>query len=181
LRQRTGSGSCRRERGASAVEMAIILPLLLALAFGIIDFGFVMNDWISVRQGGREGLRQAIVDSSPLPPNGVSWGCPIVAPSLPAPGSDAESIVCYTKARVGLDPTKTRVKILFNPPYQNGQPVLICVQHATSSVTGAYLKVLSGKVLSTKVESLIEQDEPTFTAPFSETPLTAWPASCNTL
>lgn len=169
-----------RQRGSASVETAIILPLILALVFGIIDFGFVFNDWISVRQGGREGLRQAIVDSSPPGPSGV-WSCPIVASSTPAVGSDAHSIVCYTKARIGLDPAKTRVKIFFTSPYKAGQPVKVCVQYAASSLTGAFARLLSGQVLTTQVESLIEQDQTTFTTPFEETPLTTWPASCNSL
>ncbi|TYL51631.1 hypothetical protein FXB39_07505 [Nocardioides sp. BGMRC 2183] len=49
------------ERGAAAVEFALILPVLLLLVFGIINFG----DMLSVRQGvsqaAAEGARAAAV------------------------------------------------------------------------------------------------------------------------
>src|SRR2546421_10205254 len=67
----------RDDRGAVLVEAALLLPFLFALLFGIIDFGFTFNDWISVRQGGRDGMRQLIVDTTPAPPTPPgSWSCP---------------------------------------------------------------------------------------------------------
>ncbi|HEX5437017.1 MAG TPA: TadE family protein [Gemmatimonadaceae bacterium] len=49
----------RRTHGTAMVEFAIVLPLLLMLVFGIIDFGrafFLMNNLTSaVREGGRYG------------------------------------------------------------------------------------------------------------------------------
>ena len=171
----------RSERGAALVEAAVALPLLLSVLFGIIDFGSVSNDWISVRQGARDGLRQAIVNTRPAGPNGGVWGCPIVATTAPVVGSDAERLVCFTKDRVGLDQNMTRVKILFAAPYKAGQPVKICVQYTASSLTGFYSPLLNNKVLNTQAESLIEQDQASFVSPFEETSLTGWPASCNTL
>ena len=49
----------RRDAGASAVEMAIVLPLLVALVFGIIDFGRMLNAEIELSQAAREGVRLA--------------------------------------------------------------------------------------------------------------------------
>jgi len=54
-------GRCWRQRdaGASAVEMAIVLPVLVLLAFGIIDFGRMLNAQIQLSQAAREGVRLA--------------------------------------------------------------------------------------------------------------------------
>jgi Flp pilus assembly protein TadG len=49
----------RRDAGASAVEMAIVLPVLVLLAFGIIDFGRMLNAQIQLSQAAREGVRLA--------------------------------------------------------------------------------------------------------------------------
>ena len=46
-----------RQDGAAAVEMALLLPLLLAIVFGIIEFGFLFNAQISLTQAVREGVR----------------------------------------------------------------------------------------------------------------------------
>ncbi|GGI71605.1 TadE/TadG family type IV pilus assembly protein [Pseudarthrobacter scleromae] len=51
----------QKERGAVAVEMAIVLPLLLMLLIGIIEFGRVFNVQISLSQAAREGARHAAV------------------------------------------------------------------------------------------------------------------------
>ena len=48
--------SCN-ERGAAAVEFALVLPLLLLLLGGIIDFGFALNTQISLTHAAREGVR----------------------------------------------------------------------------------------------------------------------------
>ena len=55
-----------RDRGAAAVEFALLLPMLLLLLFGIIDFGRALNAQITLTQAAREGARIASVA-----PNGV--------------------------------------------------------------------------------------------------------------
>ncbi|BCW59687.1 MULTISPECIES: TadE family protein [Micrococcaceae] len=50
-----------RERGAAAVEMAIVLPLLLLILLGIMEFGRAYNVQVSLTQAAREGARYAAV------------------------------------------------------------------------------------------------------------------------
>src|SRR5438309_624659 len=129
---RVRSSRARGDRGAVLVEAAFMLPFLFALLFGIIDFGFTFNDWISVRQGGRDGLRQVIVKTNPTNPAGGAWACPEGAGG-PAAGTDAQAIMCFTKLRVGNDQTKTAVKLYFDTAagatFSAGKPVKICVQY----------------------------------------------------
>lgn len=47
------------DRGAAAVEFALLLPLLLLIVFGIIDFGRALNAQITLTQAAREGARVA--------------------------------------------------------------------------------------------------------------------------
>lgn len=49
------------ERGAAAVEFAFILPVLLLLIMGIMEFGFLFNQQISASNAAREGARYAAV------------------------------------------------------------------------------------------------------------------------
>jgi len=57
-----------RERGATAVEFALLLPMLLLLVFGIVDFGRALNAQITLTQAAREGARLAALNQ----PNVVS-------------------------------------------------------------------------------------------------------------
>ncbi|MBD1537476.1 pilus assembly protein [Arthrobacter sp. S13_S34] len=53
--------SKRKEKGAVAVEMAIVLPLLLLILLGIVEFGRVFNVQVSLTQAAREGARYAAI------------------------------------------------------------------------------------------------------------------------
>lgn len=45
----------RRERGAALVEMALVLPLLVVLAFGVIDLGRLLFTQIALHEAAQEG------------------------------------------------------------------------------------------------------------------------------
>jgi Flp pilus assembly protein TadG len=51
----------RGDRGAAAVELALILPVLLLIIFGIIDMGRMLNAQITTNQAAREGARVAML------------------------------------------------------------------------------------------------------------------------
>ena len=49
------------ERGAAAVEFALVVPILLLLLFGIIDYGYMLSYRQGLSQGAAEGARKAAV------------------------------------------------------------------------------------------------------------------------
>lgn len=51
----------RQERGAELIEMALVLPLLLLIIMGIIDFGFMFREMNVVTNAAREGARTGIL------------------------------------------------------------------------------------------------------------------------
>lgn len=55
----------RWERGTAVVEMAAVLPLLLLLVLGILDFGRVLNYTNDATHLATSGARWAIVDVNP--------------------------------------------------------------------------------------------------------------------
>jgi Flp pilus assembly pilin Flp len=97
-----------RDRGAAAVEFALLLPVVLLLLFGIVDFGRALNAQITITQAAREGARlgalgvapatvvtktqAAATGLSPVPTVNTGTACPVGA----AAGVDAVVIVSYT-------------------------------------------------------------------------------------
>lgn len=58
-------GSSRQERGAAAVEFAILLPILVVIIFGSIAFGIAFSKLETYISAAREGARYAAVHCQP--------------------------------------------------------------------------------------------------------------------
>ena len=67
LRWPVARDAARREAGQELVEFALILPLLLLLFFGIIEFGRAILAYNTIANAAREGARQGIVDPNAGP------------------------------------------------------------------------------------------------------------------
>jgi Flp pilus assembly protein TadG len=55
------------DSGASAVEFALVVPLLLLLVFGIINFGIIFSQQLTLNNAVREGARRAVVNDPGSP------------------------------------------------------------------------------------------------------------------
>jgi Flp pilus assembly protein TadG len=53
--------SLRSERGAELIEFALVLPLLLFVILGLVDFGFMFQRFEVVTNAAREGARMAVL------------------------------------------------------------------------------------------------------------------------
>lgn len=53
------------ERGAVAVEMALLLPILLLMVLGTIEFGRALNAQITLTHAAREGVRVMAITGDP--------------------------------------------------------------------------------------------------------------------
>lgn len=51
----------KQNRGQAVVETAMIMPILILLLFGIVEFGQVINQYIVLTAAAREGARTAAV------------------------------------------------------------------------------------------------------------------------
>lgn len=54
----------KNKSGQALVEFSIILPLILALILGMIEFGWIFNGKITVTSAAREGARVAVIYES---------------------------------------------------------------------------------------------------------------------
>ncbi len=106
------------QRGAAAVEFALILPLLLSMLLGVIDFGMAFGQSVSLQGAARASARQ-----------GVTQG---------------DVIVSANQARGLLDDTKLQVKFAVDTSAGAPGLMVVCLRYPQSSLTGFYDWVLDG-------------------------------------
>jgi Flp pilus assembly protein TadG len=63
----------RDECGTALVEFALVLPVLVLILFGVLDFGKAYNYWIDETHLASEGARYASVDQNPDPNNATNF------------------------------------------------------------------------------------------------------------
>lgn len=51
----------KNDNGQAIVEMVLILPFLLLLIMGMVEFGWILNGEITITAAAREGARTAII------------------------------------------------------------------------------------------------------------------------
>ena len=60
----------RNEKGQTMVEFTLVLPVLLVVLFGIIQFGIVFSNYVALTDAVRAGARTAAVSRSAVDPVG---------------------------------------------------------------------------------------------------------------
>jgi TadE-like protein len=152
-----------RERGASIVEFALVLPLFVALVMGIVDFSINFTNVSSVRQATREGARRATVGD----PSDST--CSLVGLNDDQESSMSGRLLCSVHDSAAVIGTVTRTKIVFPSNYETGKEALMCTQYQVQSVTGFFKPLLTGRYSNVKTQMRIERVE-TGIANLAETP-----------
>ena len=83
------------ERGAVAVEFALVVPLLLMVIFAIVEFGLIYNAQIQVTAAAREGARAAAL-GAPLADSRATAvaAAPALSPALTAANVSVTPATC---------------------------------------------------------------------------------------
>ncbi|MEA3338815.1 MAG: TadE family protein, partial [Chloroflexota bacterium] len=58
--RRETSRDGERRKGQGIVEFALVLPILLLLLFGIIEFGRIFQAWLTIENAARQAARFAV-------------------------------------------------------------------------------------------------------------------------
>ena len=103
-------------KGAAVVELAVVLPLLLTLVFGIIEFGWVFMVRETLVNASREGCRVAILQGSTQ--------------------QDVMNQVAASMAGPGL--TNYFVEITNSTPTNPNETVTVLIPYADVSLLGGF-------------------------------------------
>jgi Flp pilus assembly protein TadG len=93
----------KNQRGAAAVEFALLLPLLVAIVFGISQFGIAFNNWIVITNAAREGARLASVEGT------LSEASKAIVMSYASPGDIISVNATYASGTGKGKPVKVEV------------------------------------------------------------------------
>lgn len=103
------------ERGAVAAEFALLLPVLLLILFGIMEFGFLMYGREVVTNATREGARAGIIAATP--PVSIGAMQTVVLGYLPGTGVSPASITFGPGVCCGGTGTPVTVAVTYNYPW----------------------------------------------------------------
>ncbi|HEX2947182.1 MAG TPA: TadE/TadG family type IV pilus assembly protein [Clostridia bacterium] len=113
----------KTQKGQSLVETALMLPVILLLLLGIIDFGLLFNNYMVVSNASREGARTAAIGST-----------------------DAQITAAAGNAAASLDPAKLTITITPDEATgrASGTPVTVTVKYQYSMITPVIAAVIPG-------------------------------------
>ena len=108
----------RSQSGTQTVEFAMVLPLLLLLIFGMIDFGRGYFSWLIITNGAREGARAASVGkTSSVITAKVEESVTGLAPLSPGCGSQEGALCVKVTNPQGASGTSVIVDVTYNFKY----------------------------------------------------------------
>lgn len=145
------------DRGAAAVEFALVMPVLFMLLMGIIDYGLWFNDSLSVRQGVREAARQAVVlvplgGRDPNPP-GAACGTTTSMADV-ACGTRSRIVTAGGVAYAGVF-TRSATSGAIGTPWARADELVVCGMVHATSFTG-FVPLPAGGLIKSRTSMSIE-------------------------
>jgi Flp pilus assembly protein TadG len=158
------------ESGQGLVEFALLIPAVLLILVGIIEFGLIFSNVISLRQGTREAARQGAVAQFGT----ANAACmSSLAGAAGAANANTQNLLCLAKSQIGLGNENVRLKLLIDNPSltSSGQSfavsngLVLCASYQLGSVSGRFGPIVNGRYVHTKTAYRIEQPSATLPAP----------------
>ena len=152
-----GRRRLRTDRGAAAVEFALVSLVLVPLVLGMIQYGLFFNDSLQTRQATRHAAREGVVWASTI----SSGDC--------TTGSDAARLACRALSQVSPVTGKRAVMVkAAGATWTRGTALLVCaVVHSAGDSVGIVPVPHAGMIRSVTAMD-IEKDStstPGFTDP----------------
>jgi Flp pilus assembly protein TadG len=125
-----GSHRQRSDRGAAALELALVLPLLLTVVFGLVDFARAYNAQQAVTASAREGVRIVALNGTD-----ADAAARAKAAGAPIPASDL-SVAITKKCSAGSPGTAAHVTVTYTFHFLTPLPAFVPGLGSTRTLTG---------------------------------------------
>lgn len=126
------------ERGAALVEMAMILPVIILLLFGVIEMSWLFAQANDVRHGAREGARLAAVNFGDTTAIGTE-----ICNRMDL--GDGNRVIKFYDASAGIDDgarsSVGRIQVTLTP----------------NSLTGMFDGLINGNTITSDIDFVLEQ------------------------
>jgi Flp pilus assembly protein TadG len=94
-----------------AVEAAIVLPMVILLIFGMVEFSLLLRDYVSLTAATRAGTRLASAEAAAGGCNTAVYGATCVSTSVPAAAQDAANAM--QRALSGVPSTSVNYVLVY--------------------------------------------------------------------
>jgi Flp pilus assembly protein TadG len=151
FRRRMGTN----ERGAEALEFALVLPLFMLLVFGIVDFGYMINRDTMINNASREGARAGAVN-----PNLNAIKCVVrqALSTIETPGAGADCLPSGTpKVTITVTcrkPDNTSCATPFPTDAVSGGTVIVKLEYTHMWITPVGGTIRPGGILLSKTTEM---------------------------
>jgi hypothetical protein len=130
-------GELKSERGVALAELAFVLPLVLVLLLGMLDFGKAFNEWMNQTHLASEGARLAAVNYCPNPSSDGSGNltCDWSSPPSPITCGSPNANLClaeYIDSQTLGELNTGRVGDSYAPAQNRAQ---VCISYPNGSTT----------------------------------------------
>jgi len=134
-------GRLREDRGTALAELAFVLPLLLILLLGMLDFGKAFYDWMTETHLASEGARLAAVNYCPAPSSDGSGNLTCDWSSISCSAANANVCLAqYIDSQTSGELKNGRL-VSSHAPRQNKSQVCISYPNGSTTKVGDPVKV----------------------------------------
>lgn len=150
----------------------MVVPLLFAVLFGILEFGAAFNNYGVLRQAVRDAARQGAVANYGTATCTLNFANGGVDPGA----GDVKNLMCQAKndmsgGGLGMPAANIAIMVAFASPNLTGSnltgtnpaeaavgnALIVCAQYQLQSFTGFFAQMFGGKVIRSKTVMRIEQ------------------------
>lgn len=141
----------QNQRGVTAIEFALVLPVLLAILLGIFNYGLLVYNQAVITNAAREGARWAAIHNTAANGAACSTTTPLPTPPTPAPDACAVAYNYVLNNLFSFAAPAILVTQTNGGTYTAGAPQRVNVRYTFTGIATYFVGNPDGNYTSTSV------------------------------